>query len=155
MRLGNDNVNATWIQGLYHIAMGQEVGPRGHMTREVLAAQTKIPMKSPVLTVRERKLGYKFMAAEAAWILSGDNRVATIEPYSKVIAQFSDDGERFFGSYGPKVVDQISYVVDKLIEDESTRHGLINIWREKSVYNITSVHGSSRNTALFRHNAFF
>ncbi len=131
MRLADDNVNNTWLKGLYHIAKGWDVVPRGLATREVLAATTKIPMKSPVLTIPDRKLGYRFMAAEAAWILSGDNRVSTIAPYSKVITQFSDDGERFFGAYGPKVIDQISYVVDKLVEDRYTRHGLINIWREK------------------------
>lgn len=87
-------------------------------------------MTQPVMCVKERKLGYKFMAAEAAWILSGDNRVKTIEPYSKQIKDFSDDGVLFFGSYGPKIRDQLRYVVAQLAKDPDTRQAVINIWRE-------------------------
>jgi dCMP deaminase len=88
-------------------------------------------MSQPVLNVAARRLGYRFMCAEAAWILSGDNRVETIAPYSKSIGSFSDDGLFFYGAYGPKVVDQLSYVVGKLSEATDTRQAVINIWREK------------------------
>lgn len=87
-------------------------------------------MQYPVITVRERELGYRFMAAEAAWILSGDDKVATIEPFSKRIASFSDDGERFFGAYGPKVLGQLAYAAATLKEDVFSRRSVISIWRE-------------------------
>jgi thymidylate synthase len=70
------------------------------------------------------------MAAEAYWILSGDDRVETIAPYSARIKDFSDDGVRFFGAYGPKIVAQLPYVVEKLLTDPRSRQAGLTIWRE-------------------------
>jgi thymidylate synthase len=106
------------------------VSPRGKPVKEILANKTVVDMHYPVLTNMGRKLGYKFMAAEALWIMQGDNKVSTIAPYSKAISSFSDDGEFFFGAYGPKIQDQIVYACRKLVEDQDTRQAVINIWRE-------------------------
>ncbi len=103
--------------------------PRGMKVREIIAGHTCISMEHPVLCNPERVLGYRFMAAEAYWILTGDNRVETIARYSHGIDRFSDDGVRFDGAYGPKVVDQLRYVIDSLLEDNSTRQAVIDIWR--------------------------
>ena len=117
--------NMIW-QGLMQNIMdnGQTVNPRGKETKELLGCKTVIPMDYPVITVANRKLGYKFMAAEAAWILSGDNRVETIAPYAKAIKDFSDDGVYFFGAYGPPIRDQISHAINSLVEDQDTRPSL-------------------------------
>lgn len=109
---------------------GHEVQPRGRPTLEIVAHQTKINMQQPIMLDARRLLGYRFLVAEAAWIMSGDNRVDTISPFSKRISQFSDDGVTFFGAYGPKVVQQLPYVVDALMLDHDTRQAVINIWRE-------------------------
>ena len=89
-----------------------------------------INMNTPVLTIKKRDLGYRFLAGEAYWILTGDNRVDTIKPYSRSITNFSDDGETFFGAYGPKIENQLDYVVDCLCKDLYSRQAVINIWRE-------------------------
>jgi len=126
------DVNAVWLELLDRLLRdGTERAPRGQPTRELLAYQTVVPMSAPVVTVAERKLGRRFLTAEAAWILSGDNRVSSIAPYSKEIVKFSDDGLTFRGAYGPKFVDQVSYVVQALREDTSTRQAVINLWRER------------------------
>ena len=125
------NVNQVWLSLLEEIMIrGQECAPRVKAIKELLGYQTKISMRSPVVTVAARRLGYRFAAAEAAWILSGDNRVSTIAPYASHISQFSDDGLRFFGAYGVKVVDQLPYVCEALAKDPDTRQAVINIWRE-------------------------
>jgi thymidylate synthase len=123
--------NLIW-QGLMQSILdnGKTVNPRGKETKELLGHKTIVPMSHPVITITERKLGYKFMAAEAAWILSGDNRVATIRPYAKAISNFSDDGVYFFGAYGPPIRDQISHVINSLIEDQDTRQAVLTIWRQ-------------------------
>lgn len=123
--------NMIW-QGLMQSILdnGQTVHPRGKETKEILGSRTVIPMDYPVITIANRKLGYKFMAAEAAWILSGDNRVATIKNYAKAIEQFSDDGVYFFGAYGPPIRDQISHVIEALTSDVDTRQAVITIWRQ-------------------------
>jgi thymidylate synthase len=87
-------------------------------------------MDNPIVTIRERRLGYRFMAAEAAWILSGDNKVSTISPFSKAISDFSDDGYQFFGAYGPKVLMQLPYIVQSLLKDEYSRQSVLTVWRE-------------------------
>lgn len=125
------NATADWHQALMQIFhMGADVSPRGYLTKELIAVQSTIYMEQPIITSPGRQLGYRFMFAEAAWILSGDDKVETIAPYSKDISNFSDDGVTFFGAYGPKISDQIEYVVKTLVEDPTTRQAVINIWRE-------------------------
>lgn len=126
------STNQVWFNLISSLMSdGDEVLPRGLRTKELMAYQTKVDMGRPVLTLDERKLGYKFMPAEAAWILSGDNRVKTITPYSKAIAQFSDDGLTFGGAYGPPVVDQLPWCVDQLIADPLSRQAVLTIWRPR------------------------
>lgn len=112
------------------INLGLPVSPRGQNTLELPQNTVCFDMKKPVMRIRERKLSHVFMAAEAYWILSGDNRVSTIRPFNKNISQFSDDGEKFYGAYGPKIIDQLDYVVNKLLEDMDSRQAGLTIWRE-------------------------
>jgi thymidylate synthase len=125
-----NTTNMNW-QGLLHFVMnnGHESSPRGQKTKELLGLKSMINMNQPVITIKERKLGYKFMAAEAAWIMSGDNRVSTIQPFSKAIGNFSDDGILFFGAYGPKVRDQLAHVLQSLLADNDSRQAVMTIWR--------------------------
>ena len=121
----------TWLEAVNDILTnGDLVAPRGKMTREILQRTIVVNMRKPVLRVPNRSLSYRFMAAEAFWILSGDDRVATIAPYNSRIKDFSDDGERFFGAYGPKIVAQLPYVIEKLQADEDSRQAGLTIWRE-------------------------
>ena len=123
--------NQVWRQALNDVlTRGQRVYPRGLETRELQHYAVEIDMRAPVLTLPERQLSYIFMAAEAYWILSGDNRVETIAAYNKNIAKFSDDGLTFFGAYGPRIASQLDYVVAKLIADPDTRQAGLTIWRE-------------------------
>ena len=126
------HIDLVWLDLLKTIlTKGETVQPRGQMTWEIPAHTTVVDMSDPVISIRERELGYKFMAAEAHWILNGDNRVSSIAPYSKKISTFSDDGVRFFGAYGPKVMEQMSYVVRALGEDVDSRQAVMTIWRER------------------------
>jgi thymidylate synthase len=125
-------MDSEWVRTLQKInESGREVAPRGKLTLEVLHNTVHVDMRRPVLTNPSRRLSYQFMAAEAYWILSGDNTVAGISPWNKHISEFSDDGKTFFGAYGPKVISQIGYVVRKLIEDRESRQAGLTIWREK------------------------
>lgn len=110
---------------------GAKVTCRTHDTLELSPSQVAIPMDKPLVTLGGRKLGYKFACAEAAWILSGDNKVSTIAPYSRMISKFSDDGISFFGAYGPKIVDQLEYIGRCFNRDLNTRQAILTIWREK------------------------
>jgi len=126
-----ESFSATWRRQVAKVVLrGQHVAPRQKPTRELLHSTVAVNMRRPVLRNPERMLHYRFMAAEAYWILSGSNRVDQIAPYNRHIAAFSDDGKTFFGAYGPKIVDQLPYVVNKLFRDRTSRQAVLTIWRE-------------------------
>lgn len=109
---------------------GHQSKPRSMTSLEVMGISSRISMSHPRVSIPERNIGKKFRYAEAWWILSGRNDVESIRPYSKAIDAFSDDGVYFAGAYGPKIVDQLPYVVRKLHKDNDTRQAVMNIWRE-------------------------
>lgn len=125
------NLNQAWWHGLTMLLNhGIETKPRGKVTLELPQRTFEVDMRQPVLTIADRALSYQFMVAEAFWILSGDDKVKGIAPWNKRISDFSDDGERFFGAYGPRINEQLGYVVGKLISDPSTRQAGLTIWKE-------------------------
>lgn len=125
------SASRAWLDQLHDIiAKGDETSPRGQGTTELLQSTLRVDMNYPALVCPTRRPSYRFMAAEAFWILSGDDRVATIEPYNSNIARFSDDGERFFGAYGPHIVAQLPYVIRTLGEDRDTRQAYLRIWQD-------------------------
>lgn len=127
--------NIDWFELVIKLcSQGSSEKPRGLATNELLGVQTVVDMKQPLLTLSSRNLSYKFALAEAYWIISGDNSVAGINPFNKNIHKFSDNGVSFFGAYGPKIVEQISYACDALIKDKHSRQSVINIWRENPSY---------------------
>jgi len=124
------SLNAEWRRTLTQLlAEGAQIAPRGKPTLELSHHTINVDMRFPVLTVPERRLSYRFMVAEAYWILTGDNSVAGIAPWNERIAQFSDNGQTFFGAYGPRIAEQMDYVVDKLRTDRETRQACLTIWR--------------------------
>ena len=126
-----NHANLAWVIELLGVLeSGNDVAPRGQLTKELLQQTSVIDMRRPVVTLPERKLSTKFLGGEAYWILSGDNRVETIAPYNKNIVNYSDDGQTFFGAYGPRIMSQLDYVVDKLKSDSDTRQAVLTIWRE-------------------------
>lgn len=147
--------NVAWKETVDSIRIyGAESAPRGMNILELLGYSSVVDMAYPLVTVKDRKMGYRFAAAEAAWIISGDNRVETIKPYSRDIVIFSDDGEVFFGAYGPKIKAQLRYVVQAFLDDRDTRQAVINIWREspeksKDIPCTISVQWLIRNNRLY------
>lgn len=111
------------------LALGSVSSPRGKSVRELLGQSITFDMRYPIVTRPSRKIGYRFYPAEAAWILTGDNRLSTIKRYSKFIWEFSDDGFFYQGAYGPRVVDQLTYICDVLADDHDTRQAVIEVWR--------------------------
>jgi len=108
---------------------GDEVSPRGMKTKEMLHTNTiSVDMRRPVVTTKARKLNYKFMAAEALWILAGRNDVESLSDYVPRMAEFSDNGEVLAGAYGPRITPQLPYVVDALVRDRDTRQAVLTIW---------------------------
>lgn len=127
-----NKTNKTWQKLLKEINNNYdyEASPRDMLVREKLSAQYVLQMPA-YLSVKERKINLPFMFSEAAWILSGSNRASEVSKYMKVYYNFSDDGIFLRGAYGPKIIDQLGYVVDSLEKDKDSRQAVINIWRER------------------------
>ncbi len=87
-------------------------------------------MNRPVITDAARKLSYRFMHAEAAWILSGRDDLAYLQPYAPRMAEFSDDGLSLYGAYGVRFKNQMMHLVDTLKRDPMSRQATITTWRQ-------------------------
>lgn len=130
----NMSANNAWITALYQIMeFGQEISPRGMLTKEISPNLVTFDMNRPICFHPERKLSYKFMAAEAYWIISGSMFAEDITPYNKFIGQFSDDQYIFNGNYGVPFANQLEYVVQALITDADTRQAALTIWRPNPI----------------------
>lgn len=122
--------DTAWLKLLRKIiAEGKPSEPRGKETLELLGHKCEIDMAWPVNDFAKRKLGYKFMCAEAWWIMTGQNRLDSIKAFSESIGKFSDDGEFFFGAYGPRIVDQLMHITKCLTEDRASRQAVLTTWR--------------------------
>lgn len=104
---------------------------RGRTSNELIAYQTVWPMDRAVVLCPERKLGYRFLAAEAAWVLSGSNRLDEIAPFAHRLVNLSDDGVFLTGAYGPMFQEQLPYVVQTLARDRASRQVVSTIWRSR------------------------
>jgi thymidylate synthase len=121
--------NHTWRTLLSSILLnGVEVSPRGQRTKELAQKTIEVDMRRPVLTDPDRKLSYQGMAAEAHWIVTGDSSLAGIEPWLPKMRDFSDDGLTLAGAYGPRIAEQMAYVVTKLMDDKDTRQATMTLW---------------------------
>lgn len=96
---------------------------------------TKLNPLRCMMTLKHRKVNYRFMAAELVWILSGDES-PWICDYLKAWSTFLDvdvDGnKKLMGAYGPRLrkifkVDQLKYVIDTLKKDPFSRQAIMTI----------------------------
>lgn len=119
----------SWAERCHVIATsGMEVIVRGRRTREFLFDTIICNLNYPIVSHPARKLNRNFMHAEAAWIIRGSDRLDEIEPHLKKFREYSDDGIRLAGAYGPMFVSQLSYVISAL-QDPTTRQAVMTIWR--------------------------
>lgn len=135
MRIDATTLNEGWLDFLRVLYYdGHKSRPRGMETREILGAQLVITDPAcSILTVPERGLNYSFMAAEALWMTLGLNRVDLIEPYNRQLGLYAADPytHHFQGAYGPRITEEIDYVVNTLRLDVGSRQALISIWRPR------------------------
>lgn len=130
--------NEAWINIVRELVAGSRsedkysvrlISPRGLSCIEMVQPVVhRIDPYYPLVTFKERKLSYRFAAAEALWIINGRNDVDFVARVNKNIRQFSDNGAVLAGAYGPKIINQLDYVVEKLIEDQDTRQATLTIW---------------------------
>lgn len=108
---------------------GLRVGPRGLGTREITGVSVTLhDPRENIIASEARKLSYRFLVAEWLWIWFGHDDVETITHYNRHIAQFSDNGVDFNGSYGVPVKAQWPVVENLLRRDPASRQAIIQIF---------------------------
>lgn len=124
--------NLVWQNKLEEILFDYKYksSPRGLEVKEILNGTYKVPIPA-CISLADRKVNKAFMFAEAYWILTGSNRLEDVAKFMSGYRNFSDDQIFLKGAYGPKVVDQLPYVVDTLINDNDSRQAVLTIWRER------------------------
>lgn len=140
----------------YVLEHGDEVSPRGQLTKEITPATIVInnPRKR-MISHPDRKLNYGFMVGELLWILQGKNDLS-ITHYNKQWANFSDDGQILNGAYGQRIfnwdggeafiennhnendipmfevqdirINQFMQVYNRLKDDPESRQGTISLF---------------------------
>lgn len=127
-----DSADDLFLTGLDWTRMGRVVAPRGIKTREVAepVSLELTDLDRNLVTLKGRKLNYVFALAEVLWIWAGSNDLNYLTYYNKKMAEFSDDGITLYGAYGPRIRSQLENLKEKLMNDMSTRQGVITIWRE-------------------------
>ena len=122
----------TWKELVESLLVDPEyrVAPREQKSSEILDVHYKVPMPA-FLDIAARDVKLPFMFIEAAWILSGSNRLSWIKKYLPGYARFSDEGQFMRGAYGPMFLEQLPYIVEVIKNDNDTRQGVLTIWRPR------------------------
>lgn len=124
------SLNIKWLDHLRNIMDGgQDVESRNYACREIIGMSFITDMDYPIITITERKLGYAHMFGEAAWILSGNNKLQPLLKDCPRMSEFSDDGRTLRGAYGPPFKQQLKYVIKSLTDDAGTRQAVMTLWR--------------------------
>lgn len=106
---------------------GHDVMRRGYASLEFSPSVSRWHMANPIITSKARGLSYRFMFAEALWVLRGLRNLRDPAVHDK-LHPYSDDGLYMSGAYGPAFLEQRRYVVDALNEDMTTRQAVMTLW---------------------------
>ena len=109
---------------------GKKVRPRGMLTKELMQETFCIEdPNSSLIYIPGRNFSIAHAIHESFLIFCDNNRVNVAGYFNKNIAQFSDDGNTLYGSYGHRIAKKMQGVLDKLKEDHDTRQALLTIHR--------------------------
>ena len=122
------SITYKWLNHMQEILMN---GQNHRGTKELLNKSFRFDARFPVINASERGINYRFMAAEAAYILSGRNNIDYVSRILPNFYEYSDDGYFQAGAYGPMVVDQLPYIFRTLDKDISSRQAVLTIWRPR------------------------
>lgn len=91
---------------------------------------TTYPLRN-VLTNKTRNINHAYAIIEFLWIMAGRTDIEMLAPYNSNMIQFSRNKLSLTGAYGPKINQQLRYVVETLKCDEGSRQAVISIWERR------------------------
>lgn len=99
-------------------------------TLELLSSSLSFDMNYPIVANDKRNPNYGFMFEEARYIITGQSDVRVLQKYIKKFDQYADLYPFQQGAYGPMFIEQLRYVVETLLESETSRQAVMTIWRQ-------------------------
>src|SRR3990172_7674659 len=121
------------------VTYGETIEVRGSKVKEIL--NRTIVIREPwkrCLIVHGRNDNIFAKIAETLWMIAGRDDLDWLARYVPRVYDYSDDGCRWRGAYGPRIrkwtgghpyyTDQLMNVVDLLVADPNTRRAVISIW---------------------------
>lgn len=124
------------FEAWYYLLASQDISQPsrvGNVVGEVLNAVTVIQRPDlNILTSPIRNLPMRYAVGELLWYLSGSDKLADIERYSKFWRKISDDGERLNSAYGYRIFkqfgfDQWEHCKNLLTKDPYSRQAILHI----------------------------
>jgi len=81
-----------------------------------------------LLTLKARKMAYKFNAAEKLCYITGNSGEDILPKYAQNISKFINlETNKFDGSYGPRLMKQYKWMLELLKKDPDTRQAVFTI----------------------------
>lgn len=127
-----DNLARDYISIVEHIkSEGAQVSPRGMLTYEIENAVIHLTDPRNALPVGiGRKYSRGILSAELMQWLSGTSDLQQLKSVSKGnFLNYSDDGKRLYGAYGPRAYATLDRAVRMLQEDPDSRQAIAVLWR--------------------------
>jgi thymidylate synthase len=116
-----------FLRAYADVMNGQEVGPRGQLTREVCDYAIVLNMAdSPLTSFKARNLNLKYAKQEFLWYLRADKFDRSIEKYATMWQKIRQPDGSYFSNYGQYIFPrQYQYVLECLTKDVNSRRASI------------------------------
>lgn len=119
-----------YINLVEYVAGGYEQAPRGVKTTEQtdFVLELESAESATFLNGIGRAASFDVLSAEMMQWAAGVSDLRQLVAASPVFQQFSDDGHRLHGAYGPRAHHGLQRAVKVLADDESSRRATVSIW---------------------------
>jgi thymidylate synthase len=123
------NASEAWLNCVEDVLTeGSLQSSRNGGCKELINHSMCFDMRFPFVTVRERNINFKYVAAESHWTIMGSNRLDFNPSLQKTLIKWSDTGNHLAGGYGPAFCLQLPYLVSLLRKRPDTRQAVCSIW---------------------------
>lgn len=114
---------------------GDPVSPRGQTCLEMRNVTIEMPVPIDVLaTGCGRNFNTRLAAYESLSLIAGVSMPGKATRIAPNLAQFLNEYGDFDGAYGPRLADQLPYVISKLAEDKDSRQACAVLWRHDELH---------------------
>lgn len=139
------SVNEIYALAMREFALGEGVTRKDSRNGPVLEFDTPVASvyRNPVNRVlfnAARDCNPFLHLFESLWMLAGRNDLSFLTPFTKNMAQFSDDGETLHGAYGHRWRqhfdrDQLAEVIEHLRKYPDSRRAVLQMWDPRTDLN--------------------